>query len=127
MIFRLLKLVFIYCGSLKKKTMSGKSKIIFMSCLATLASFFSLQAQTVNEWRGSGRTGIYPESSLLKTWPSSGPSLLWESMEAGNGFSSVTVTDDAVYITGRKGSDDYLTAFTQGGETSLVDPLRKGL
>ncbi len=116
MIFRLLKLVFIYCGSLKKKTMSGKSKIIFMSCLATLASFFSLQAQTVNEWRGSGRTGIYPESSLLKTWPSSGPSLLWESMEAGNGFSSVTVTDDAVYITGRKGSDDYLTAFTQGGK-----------
>jgi len=29
-------------------------------------------------WRGPGRTGVYNETGLMKTWPSSGPSLLWE-------------------------------------------------
>jgi outer membrane protein assembly factor BamB len=67
-------------------------------------------------WRGPDRSGIYKESALLKTWPSSGPSLLWEANEIGTGFSSVTVTDDAVYITGRKGDNDVLTAFTQDGK-----------
>ena len=75
-----------------------------------------VDSQTVNEWRGSGRTGIYSESSLLKSWPAAGPSLLWESTEAGTGYSSVTVTGDVVYITGRKGDDDYLTAYTQDGK-----------
>lgn len=55
------------------------------------------------EWRGPGRTGIYNESGLLKKWPDGGPKLLWESVGMGYGFSSPTVTNDAVYITGRKG------------------------
>jgi len=67
-------------------------------------------------WRGADRSGIYNESALLKVWPSSGPSLLWEATEIGTGYSSVTVTDDAVYITGRKGDNDVLTAFTQDGK-----------
>ncbi len=76
----------------------------------------SLNGQSVNGWRGDGRTGIYSEAALLKTWPASGPSLLWESSEAGSGFSSTTVTEDAVYITGKKGDNDVLTAFTQDGK-----------
>ncbi len=67
-------------------------------------------------WRGADRSGIYNESALLKIWPSSGPALLWEASEIGTGYSSVTVTDDAVYITGRKGDNDVLTAFTQDGK-----------
>lgn len=67
-------------------------------------------------WRGPDRSGIYKESGLLKKWPSSGPVLLWEATETGTGYSSVTVTGDAVYITGRKGDNDVLTAFTQEGK-----------
>jgi outer membrane protein assembly factor BamB len=52
----------------------------------------------------------------MKSWPSAGPSLLWESLEAGTGYSSATVTDDAVYITGRKGDKDILTAYTLDGK-----------
>lgn len=67
-------------------------------------------------WRGPGRTGIYKETGLMKTWPSSGPDLLWEVTGIGKGYSSATVTDDAVYITGSQGEKDVLTAFTRDGK-----------
>jgi len=67
-------------------------------------------------WRGPGRSGIYNETGLLKVWPSSGPTLLWEATGIGTGYSSATVTDDAIYITGTKNEKDILTAFSQDGK-----------
>ena len=67
-------------------------------------------------WRGPGRTGIYNETGLLKTWPAAGPALIWEAEGIGMGYSSATVTGDAVYITGVRGDKDVLTAFTQDGK-----------
>src|SRR5665647_105966 len=68
------------------------------------------------EWRGPDRTGIYNETGLLKKWPVGGPKLLWESGKMGDGYSSATVTDDAIYVTGRKESSDVLTALTLEGK-----------
>lgn len=68
------------------------------------------------EWRGPDRTGIYNETGLLKKWPDGGPKLLWESAKMGDGYSSATVTDDAIYVTGRKDSSDVLTALTLEGK-----------
>lgn len=68
------------------------------------------------EWRGPGRTGIYNETGLLKKWPDGGPKLLWEVQGMGDGYSSVTVTDNTVYVTGRKDSSDVLTALTLEGK-----------
>ena len=67
-------------------------------------------------WRGPGRSGIYNETGLMKTWPSSGPSLLWEANGMGSGLSSATVSNDAVYITGKKGEKDVLTSYSQDGK-----------
>lgn len=67
-------------------------------------------------WRGPGRTGIYNETGLLKVWPSSGPALIWEATGIGMGYSSATVTNDALYITGIRGDKDVLTAFTPDGK-----------
>ncbi len=66
-------------------------------------------------FRGPKRDGIYNETGLLKTWPSSGPGLLWEVTGIGRGQSSAAVTDDAIYITGRKGDKDVLTCLDQNG------------
>jgi outer membrane protein assembly factor BamB len=68
------------------------------------------------EWRGPGRTGIYNETGLLKTWPAGGPVLLWEAADLGDGYSSATVTDNTVFVTGRKDSSDVLTALTPDGK-----------
>jgi outer membrane protein assembly factor BamB len=91
-------------------------KLYIIIIITFLTGVFSiLNSQTLYEWRGPGRTGVYSESALLKSWPASGPALLWENSEVGTGYSSTTVTPDAVYITGRKGNSDFLTAFTQDG------------
>lgn len=68
------------------------------------------------EWRGPDRTGIYNETGLLKSWPEGGPLFLWEVTGMGDGYSSPTVTNDAIYITGRKDSSDVLTALTMDGK-----------
>ena len=79
--------------------------------------FLSLTAMAQKQygWLGPDRSGIYNETGLLKAWPSSGPVLLWETTDIGTGYSSVTSTDDAVYITGRRGENDLLSAFSQDG------------
>jgi outer membrane protein assembly factor BamB len=68
------------------------------------------------EWRGPSRSGNYNETGLLRKWPAGGPSLLWESSGMGDGYSSATVTDDAVYVTGRKDDSDILTALNLQGK-----------
>jgi outer membrane protein assembly factor BamB len=73
------------------------------------------ESQLQYGWRGPGRSGIFNETSLMKSWPSAGPVLLWENNEIGTGYSSATVTGDAVYITGRKGENDVITSFNQTG------------
>lgn len=82
--------------------------------------FFTTSITSVNcqlyEWRGPGRTGIYEETGLLKKWPETGPKLLWETDGMGDGYSSMTVTDDAVYVTGRKDKSDVLFSLTLDGK-----------
>ncbi len=88
---------------------------LFASVLFCSASITLVYGQ-LYEWRGQGRSGIYNESGLLKKWPDSGPVLLWEAVNMGDGYSSPTVTDDAVYVTGRKDSSDVLIALTLEGK-----------
>lgn len=67
-------------------------------------------------WRGEDRTGIYQEDNLLKRWPADGPALLWMNSDIGDGYSSATVTDETVFITGRNGDNDMLTALSLDGK-----------
>lgn len=44
-----------------------------ITTITLLHIFFVTSSQEVNQWRGPERTGIYTESSLLKTWEGNGP------------------------------------------------------
>ncbi len=55
-------------------------------------------SQDVTHWRGPLANGIFPDTGLLKIWPDNGPDLLWSYDELGQGYSSATVTSEAVYI-----------------------------
>jgi outer membrane protein assembly factor BamB len=94
------------------KSFFQKLSISVLLCTFT----FNIVYSQLYEWRGPGRTGIYNETGLLKKWPDGGPKLLWEAEKLGDGYSSVTVTDDAVYVTGRIDSSDVLTALTLDGK-----------
>lgn len=91
-----------------------RRRLIAISVLITFALHSTYSQQY--GWRGPGRTGVYNETGLLKVWPSEGPALLWEVSGFGTGYSSATVTNDAIYITGTKSEKDVLTAFTQDGK-----------
>lgn len=88
---------------------------LLLTLIILVVAISSGMAQKQYGWLGPDRSGVYPEAGLLKVWPSAGPSLLWETSDIGSGFSSVTSTEDAIYITGRKGEYDFLTAFSQDG------------
>lgn len=76
---------------------------------------FSVNAQTISEWRGIGRTGVYNETGLLKKWPQNGPELLWSVKGLPKGYSSVAIGTDKLYLTGTKDSLEVLTAFDLKG------------
>jgi outer membrane protein assembly factor BamB len=88
-------------------------KIVFTIIFTSLVINFANGQQA--GFRGSKRDGIYNETGLLKIWPSSGPKLLWEATGIGSGQSSATVTNDAIYITGKKGDKDILSCLDQNG------------
>jgi len=66
-------------------------------------------------WRGADRTGIYAETGLQKSWAANGPRLIWDAEGIGMGYSSTTVTNNLIYVTGSKDDKDILTAFSQDG------------
>lgn len=73
-------------------------------------------AQTFSEWRGPGRSGIYNETGLLKQWPENGPELLWSNENLPAGFSSVSIANNKIYLTGINGKDDMLIALDMNGK-----------
>ena len=92
---------------------------LFQKTLITgvILTTFILNAHSqLYEWRGPERSGIYNEAGLLKEWPESGPELSWELDNLGEGYSSPTITDNTIYITGRKEQSDVLLAFTLEGK-----------
>lgn len=51
-------------------------------------------------WRGPEHNGYYPDKGLLASWPEEGPALVFETLDAGKGYSSPLVVGDKVYLTG---------------------------
>lgn len=76
----------------KKQFISGLFAVFF-----TVAN---IVAQDLVQWRGADRNGIYNETGLLKEWPAEGPKMLWNFDGLGQGFTSVTVVNDKLFITG---------------------------
>lgn len=52
------------------------------------------------QFRGPNRDGIFQEEGLLREWPEEGPELLWTAAGIGAGYSSATVADGKIFITG---------------------------
>lgn len=90
---------------------------------------FSLSAapdsNTISEFRGKDRSGIYQESNLLKTWPADGPKEIMAVENIGNGFVSPVFTDDGFFISGGIDSMCVLFSFNLKGEKVWQTTLGK--
>ena len=62
------------------------------------------------QWRGPNHDGISTETGLLKDWPASGPTLVWESKGLGKGYSSVSIFGTRIYTAGDKGAESFVEA-----------------
>jgi len=51
-------------------------------------------------FRGPAGDGQFPETGLLKQWPDGGPKVTWMAKGLGVGYSSATVANGTVYVTG---------------------------
>lgn len=52
------------------------------------------------QFRGPNRDGSFDEFGLLKSWPDGSPHVLWAAEGLGRGFSSASVANGKVYVTG---------------------------
>jgi len=69
-------------------------------------------------FRGPAGDGNFHETGLLKKWPDGGPKLSWSVKGLGKGYSSPTVVDGTVYVTGMDDQNQgYLFAFSPDGTT----------
>lgn len=78
-----------------------------------LVSLFPVAAQTGDwpQWRGPNRDGISKETGLLKQWPTQGPPLVWKATGAGNGYSSLAISNGKIFTMGVRSGREYVIAF----------------
>lgn len=69
----------------------------------------------ISQWRGDDRSGVYHGENLLDKWPENGPDLIWSIDGIGDGFSSASVSEVAIYLTGLIDSSEYVTALDLDG------------
>lgn len=56
------------------------------------------------QWRGAERNGISKETGLLKQWPTAGPKAAWTISSLGEGYGSLAIRGDRIYVQGTNGS-----------------------
>jgi len=83
--------------------------LFLLICIPQL--IFSQEAQ----WRGPDRNGLFPDKGLLKKWPADGPEMLLKIDGVGMGYSSPILHNSMIYVTGKKGDSDFLTAVDMEG------------
>ncbi len=66
------------------------------------------------QWRGPERSGVSTETGLAQSWPSGGPSLLWTITGLGEGYGSLAIRGDRIYVQGVEGRESALFCLNRG-------------
>ncbi len=90
--------------------------------IAFILFCFQVNSQVLSEWRGLGRTGVYNETGLLKEWPKEGPELLWFNDSVPNGYSSISIAYNTIYLTGVVDENDAVVALDIKGNVKWTTP-----
>ncbi|MCI0692144.1 PQQ-like beta-propeller repeat protein [candidate division KSB1 bacterium] len=59
------------------------------------------------QWLGPNRNGISAEIGLLKSWPATGPKILWR-IPLGAGFSGISISQGRAYTLFAQGNDEFV-------------------
>ena len=76
------------------------------------------------QWQGPDRTGLSKETGLLKSWPSGGPPQLWAIKGLGEGYGSLAIQHDRIFVQGvQNGSSAVFCLNRADGKTIWVVPM----
>jgi outer membrane protein assembly factor BamB len=90
-------------------------KTTFSILLAIFLSAFISQAQNSTAWRG-GTNGVYPDKGLLKTWPATGPEILWSFQGLGEGHSSPAFALGKIFVSTMIDKKGYIIMLSMDGK-----------
>jgi len=84
-------------------------------CALETVCIINVQAADWPQWQGPDRDAISKETGLLREWPEGGPRLLRSVTGIGKGFSSPSIADGVLYVTGMEDNVEFLSAFDLTG------------
>jgi outer membrane protein assembly factor BamB len=85
-----------------------------MSIAAALCvSVAAIHAADWPQWQGPDRTGISKETGLLAAWPANGPAVVWSAGGLGNGYGSMAVAGERVFVQGTRGNRSVVVALNR--------------
>jgi outer membrane protein assembly factor BamB len=73
---------------------------LLLTAVALFASIANVCAQDWPQYLGPNRNGTSPQKGILKTWPASGPEVLWTT-NVGPGFGGSVIKDGKAYLLDR--------------------------
>ena len=92
-----------------------KDLLLFLICSFLFTNY--IFSQEASQWRGKDRDGIYNEKGLLRSWPETGPTLLWHYDNLGEGHASASVVaHDRIFTSGMTAGKGQIFAFTLDGK-----------
>src|SRR4029079_5541949 len=80
---------------------------------AVLLAVGAVHASDWPQWQGPDRTRISKETGLLKEWPVAGPRLIWTANGLGEGYGSMAVAGERVYLQGARGPNSVVIALNR--------------
>src|SRR3954467_12563501 len=88
-------------------------KSALASFSAVVLAGVTLAAADWPQWQGPDRTGVSKETGLLKQWPASGPAVVWSATGLGNGYGSMAVAGNRVFVQGTRTGQSIVIAFNR--------------
>jgi outer membrane protein assembly factor BamB len=78
--------------------------VAILFCLPLSAASTNPSAASADwpQWRGPDRNGIAKETGLLKAWPAAGPTVVWSIANIGEGYGSISIKGDRIFVQGVK-------------------------
>ena len=92
----------------------------FLSLAAAPALIRSLTAAGTDapewpQWRGPQRSGVSSETGLAPSWPSGGPPSLWSISNLGEGYGSLAIRGDRIYVQGVQAHESAVFCLQRSG------------
>src|SRR5262245_8835122 len=97
------------------------AQVLAIGCVLAATQAFALDWP---QWRGPDRSGVSAEKGLLKSWPATGPRLLWKAGNLGEGHATPSVAVGRIYGMGLRGNSEGVWALDErSGQEIWFTPI----